>query len=96
MPEYIKLSIDENNIKKSDRKHKKLMTYTPKGKLIHFGDNRYQHYKDLTGIWKELDHNDDERRKRYRARSSKIKDGDGELTYMNPEHPNAWAYWVLW
>jgi hypothetical protein len=41
-----------------------------KVKLVPFGDKRYEHYKDTTGngTWSHLDHNDKERRKRYRAR----------------------------
>ena len=31
--------------------------------VIHFGDNRYQQYKDKIGIYSHLDHNDKERRK---------------------------------
>ena len=40
---------------------------------VHFGDNRYQHFKDTTGmgLYKHLDHNDEDRRARFRARHSK-------------------------
>ena len=43
---------------------------TGKIKKINFGDSRYEHYKDSTGlnIYSNLDHNDSKRRKRYRER----------------------------
>lgn len=68
------------------------------GKTISFGDSRYQHYKDQTGLGKfsNLDHNDKERRKLYRARASKIVDKQGNLTYLDKNSPNYWAYHYLW
>lgn len=40
------------------------------GKWVHFGDRRYQHYKDKIGFWRRLDHGDKDRRRRYIARHS--------------------------
>jgi len=37
------------DIQKSSRKNKKYMVEID-GKTIHFGDNRYQHYKDRTSL----------------------------------------------
>ena len=63
-------------IKKSDRPDKKLMAvYTKNGKptKIYFGDPNFQHYFDKTGLLpKELNHNDKERRRLYRARHEPI------------------------
>ena len=84
--------------KKSTRKNKKYMVRTPSGKLIHFGQLGYQHYKDITPLklYSNLNHLDKKRRDRYRARASKIKNKQGELTYNNPEYPNFYAYHFLW
>ena len=68
------------------------------GKWIHFGDKRYQQYKDTTPlrIYSNLDHLDKKRRYRYRARASKIKNKQGEYTYKNPKYANYYAYKFLW
>ncbi|MBC8307067.1 MAG: hypothetical protein H8E55_66320 [Pelagibacterales bacterium] len=60
----------------SKAKNKKYSVYvkadTKSGKkLIHFGDNRYQQYKDKLGYYRHLDHNDKQRRKAYYARHGK-------------------------
>lgn len=80
---------------KSTRKDKKLMTIV-NGKMIHFGNPEYEHYKDRTGIWSNLDHNDRVRRKLYLARASKIKDKKGNLTKNDPNSPNYHAIRILW
>ena len=56
-------------IKKSTQKNKKYMAVF-KDKIIHFGDNRHQHYKDKTSLklYSHLDHGDEKRRKSYFAR----------------------------
>jgi hypothetical protein len=72
---------------RSPRKHKKLVATLPDGRKVHFGDTRYQHYRDKTGILSGLDHNDPERRRRYRARHGTDP----------PLHSPAWfALNVLW
>jgi hypothetical protein len=96
MPKWIEEAIKKGLIKKSDRKNKKLVGIAPSGNEVHFGHPDYEHYYDETGIWENLNHLDEERRDNYNARAKKIKDKRGKLTYMNPESPNAWAYWVLW
>ena len=58
------VKIGSYNYEKSKRKNKKLFTIV-NGKEVHFGDIRYQHFKDKTGIWKSLDHTDPKRRKNY-------------------------------
>ena len=57
--------------RKSKVKHKKYDALSPKGKWIPFGDKRYQHYRDSTPLklYKKLDHNNPDRRKRYRDRA---------------------------
>jgi hypothetical protein len=84
--------------RKSTHKNKKYSVTTPKGKVIHFGDTRYQQYKDSTGlcIYSHLDHLDKERRKRYLARAKGIKDKDGKLTWNDPESSNYYSVRFLW
>lgn len=65
-------------------------------KKIGFGHKDYQHYKDKIGYYKSKDHLDKERRAKYRARSSKIKDKQGNLTYKDKNTSNYWAYNKLW
>jgi len=92
------VKIGKYNYEKSTRKDKKLMVVV-NNKLIHFGgDSRkgIEHFKDKTGIWKELDHNDKKRRENYLKRSKGIKNKKGELTYLNPLSPNYHAVKILW
>ena len=83
---------------KSPVKYKKYRVISPQGKIIDFGDNRYQHYKDQTDLklYSKLDHLNDERRNKYRARASKIKNKNNQLTYNNSEYANYYSYNYLW
>lgn len=60
------------HIKPSTRKHKKYMAILRltggRLKKVHFGDLRYQHYKDKVGHYKHLNHYDPVRRKRFHQR----------------------------
>jgi|TARA_R100000951_G_C2600769_1_gene168112 hypothetical protein len=56
---------------KSSRKNKKYMVKTNKG-IVHFGDNRYQQYRDKIGVYKHLDHNDKKRRELYYKRHGRV------------------------
>lgn len=59
-------------LKKSTRKNKKYMIKY-KDRWVHFGDKRYQQFKDSTPLklYKHLDHGDKNRRKLYYARHGK-------------------------
>jgi len=63
---------------KSGKKYAALLKNKTTGRIkkVQFGDVSYQHYKDQTGLnlWSHKDHNDSERRRRYRARHAKEKD----------------------
>ena len=78
---------------KSSAKNKKYSVWvksseTKSGKkLIHFGDTRYQHFKDRIGAHSKLDSNDKERRKSYLARHGNKTDKDTA---------GYWAQKVLW
>ena len=84
--------------KKSNNKYKKYSVTTPKGNIIHFGDTRYQQYKDSTGLdmYSNLDHLDKQRRARYLIRAKGIKDKSGKLTWKDPESPNYYSVRFLW
>ena len=61
-----------NKIKfeKSDKPHYKYEAILPDGKVVHFGDTRYQQYEDKTPLklYKHLDHHDKHRRELYYKR----------------------------
>lgn len=75
----------------SKAKHKKYSVYVkgPNGnpKLIHFGDKRYEHYKDKLGHYKHLDHLDPQRKKNYYSRH-------GEAT--SKDSAKYWSHKILW
>ena len=71
----------------SSRKNNKYMVTLPSGKKVHFGSSKYEDYTV---------HKDKERRDKYRARATKIKNKKGELTYTNPESSNYWSVHLLW
>lgn len=63
-----------------------------KTKKVSFGDTRYQHYKDSTGLgaWSHLNHNDEKRRNLYRLRHFKVY-------HKSPKWSPAWLSWnFLW
>ncbi len=63
-------------IKKSTRKHKKYMAVFSDGRpSVHFGDNRYEQYRDSTSLklYKHLDHGDKKRQKAYFDRHGKAE-----------------------
>lgn len=80
----------------SDKPSKKLMTIV-NGKKIYFGSTLYKNYKDQTSLLDPaFQHFDEKRRKNYIARASKIRDKEGNLTYLNPESANFHAIHILW
>ena len=63
---------------------------------INFGDKRYDHYYDKTGLLdKKFNHLDKDRRKRYLTRASKIKDFTGFNTVNSPFSPNFYSVRLL-
>lgn len=64
------VKLDGFDFQKSTRKNKKYMVRV-NNKLLHFGDNRYQQYKDKIGLYSMLDHGDPKRKKAYYARHGK-------------------------
>lgn len=83
--------------RRSTRKHKKYMVLY-NGKWVHFGDTRYEQFKDSTPLklYTHLDHGDVKRQKNYLQRSRGIRDGNGNLTYKNKGSPNYYSVRYLW
>lgn len=83
---------------KSKVKNKKYSVKSPSGKTINFGDTRYQHYKDSTGLglYSHLDHKDPVRRAAYRKRHAALKLKDGTPAYKNKEQAAYYSYYYLW
>ena len=82
-------------ITKSNKEFKKLRAQfknpdTGQMNTIHFGDSRYDQYKDKTGIWKHKDTNDPVRRKLYRERHAK------DLETSEPVTAGKLSYKILW
>lgn len=72
---YLKKDYKLIEFKRSTVKNKKYMAIlknkeTQKVVKVHFGDSRYEHFKDTTGLglYKHLDHNDESRRTKFRSR----------------------------
>ncbi len=68
----------------STRKNKKYMVEY-NGKMIHFGQLPYEHYKDSTPLklYSHLDHKDKDRRKRYYDRMGKTTDKSSAKYWAN-------------
>ena len=62
----------------STRKNNKYMVNLESGKKVHFGSPNYPDF---------LTHQDKDRRDKYLARATKIKNKQGELTYKIQNHP---------
>ena len=75
---------------KSQAKNKKYSVYVKKGskvRLIHFGDKRYQHFKDKLKVYSNLDTNDNNKKRLYYARHGYTKDKNTA---------KYWANKILW
>lgn len=75
----------------SSAKNKKYSVYVKndKGgvKLIHFGDSRYQQFKDKLGHYANNDHLDETKKKNYYARHGKATSKDTA---------KFWSHKILW
>ena len=78
--------------RKSNRKNKKytavLQNENNKQKLVHFGQLPYQHYYDKIGLYSDLNHLDENRRRRYQQRFSKLP--------LKKYTPHYFSYNYLW
>jgi len=75
----------------SNAKNKKYSVYVKNSKggmkLIHFGDKRYEQYKDILGHYSSLDHLDKKRRNNYYTRHGEAKSKDSA---------KYWSHKILW
>jgi len=76
--------IELKTIRKSTRQFKKYMVKVGK-RWIHFGDNRYQQYRDSTPLklYSYLDHKDKERKKSYYQRHGYTRDKNTAKYWSN-------------
>ena len=82
----IKLKVPFTDLSLSDRPNKKIKIII-NGKIIHYGDKNSHTY---------IEGADEKKRNAYRARASKIKNKNGQYTYLIKYTPNYLAYWTLW
>ncbi len=75
----------------SKAKNKKYSVYVKgkndKPKLIHFGDSRYEQFKDKLGHYKTKDHGDAKRKKAYYDRHGQTNDKNSA---------KYWSHKILW
>lgn len=76
---------------------KKYKVLLSNNKIVQFGDQRYEHYKDRTPLklYSYLDHRDKERRKKYIARHKKIM-RNGKPAYQQRFTPSWFSWNYLW
>jgi hypothetical protein len=79
-------SLGAQKLSKSTRKGKKYMVLYL-GRWIHFG---------AAGMSDYTIHKDPERRRRYLARASQIKDKNGNYAYKDKTRPAFWSYYLTW
>ena len=78
--------------------NKKYTAILSNGKTVHFGDRRYEQYKDQTGrgLWSHKNHLDTKRRADYRKRHKAQTDAQG-VPYYQKRFTPAWFSWhFLW
>jgi len=61
-----------------------------------FGRLPYEHYHDKIGFWRMLDHGNEKRRDRYRARHKKLTLEDGREAYKVKGTPAYFSWNYLW
>jgi hypothetical protein len=74
----------------SKRKNKKYDVYDENGRYItSFGSLLHQHFRDRIGYYKQLDHNDPNRRRLYRLRHKNDN-------YNDPTYAGFYSWHFLW
>ena len=94
----LKLKGKEYEVQRSTRPDKKLMVKCD-GKTIHFGQRNARSWGNapFASLLPESEkHYDEERRKRYLARATKIKKKDGSLAIDDKCSANYFAVFGLW
>lgn len=86
---YVNINRKKYIIKPSTVKYKKYDVFVDGKKLLSFGDNRYEQYKDRFGYYSKLNHLDKTRRESYRKRH-------GKTNKNNVNYPAYWSWHYLW
>ena len=79
----------EGKLEVSNKTNKRFMITLDNGDVIHFGLWPYK------GRGAYIDHKDEQIRKAWQARHSKIMK-DGEAAYLNPYSPEYYSWHLLW
>ena len=69
--------------KSVNKKYSVFVMKDGKKRLIHFGDSRYQQYRDKIGDYKHLDHNDKKRKDLYYKRHGSSNDRTSPKYYSH-------------
>ena len=80
------LRLGASDLKLSNRKNKRLKVLYD-GKTIHFGSATGKTF---------IDHKDEQKRKAWYARHSKIRNQQGQFVISNPYSASFWAARILW
>lgn len=81
---------------KSPNSKKKYRAIFKDGTKIDFGAIGYQHYFDKIGLYAKFNHNDKERRRRYRLRHGSIFTKDGLRAIDNKKSAAYLSWYYLW
>ena len=89
------INIEQSNNK--DKKYAITVRYQGVTKTIHYGNSNYEQYQDRTPVkaFSHADHYDEQRRRSYLARSSKITNSTG-LAANDPFSANRYSIITLW
>lgn len=85
-------------IVKSTRKNKKYMAILADNTRVHFGDSRYEQYKDSTPLklYAHLDHGNKKRRELYFARHSGTRSKADAMQLTTKYTPKYFSHRFLW
>jgi hypothetical protein len=73
----------------STTKYKKYDVFLDDKKLLSFGDNRYEQFRDKLGFYKDKDHGDLKRKRAYRLRHQ-------HDNISEPNSPGYFSFHFLW
>jgi hypothetical protein len=81
------------SIKISTKKNKKYDVFDDNNNfIVSFGDIRFNHYHDLLGYYKKLNHNDEKRLNAFRNRFKNLYNKNKN----NPSSALLWSWNLLW
>lgn len=86
------MKIKGYDVLKSTRKNKKYDVFKNEKYILSFGALGMKHFKDKIGLYKNLDHNDEQRKLNFKSRFRKLF----EKNKNNPESAIYWSWKYLW